>query len=132
MFCHRLAAEFAQYTKELRMKCFIQFFIFYLFIIKENQVPLQNSEYTWLVCRICIINYYTFFLMLIQFLIAGDRQLMQSLVFDARVTKWFSNTTFFKDEKRWVLSHNDCILFGTAWMYCMFQKEVLALICSHI
>lgn len=36
----------------------------------------------------------------IQFLIAGDRQLMQSLVFDARVTKWFSNTTFFKDEKR--------------------------------
>lgn len=100
MFCHRLAAEFAQYTKELRMKYFIQFFIFYLFIIKENQVPLQNSEYTWLVCRICIINYYKLFLMLIQFLIAGDRQLMQSLVFDARVTKWFSNTTFFKDEKR--------------------------------
>lgn len=56
MFCHRLAAEFAQYTKELRMKRFIQFFIFYLFIIKENKVPLQNSEYTWLVCRICIIH----------------------------------------------------------------------------
>ena len=31
----------------------------------------------------------------------GDRQLMQSLVFDARVTEWFSKNTSFnsKDDK---------------------------------
>lgn len=33
--------------------------------------------------------------------ILGDRQLMQSLVFDARVTEWFSKNTSFnsKDDK---------------------------------
>ncbi|KAH8398224.1 hypothetical protein KR222_006390, partial [Zaprionus bogoriensis] len=41
-----------------------------------------------------------------------DRQLMQSLVFDARVTKWYSNATYFKDEKSVSASSPIAVLMG--------------------